>query len=274
MIDDLSASDWIDREIAALAENDDVQLLPRTAVFGYYHHNYLCALERRDGYLARPSNPANPSLKLWHIRAKQVILTTGAHERPLVFADNDRPGIMLASGAQTYVNRYGVAPGQTPVLFTNNDAAYEAAFDLAKAGLNVAAIVDLRYTVRVDLAERARAHEIALLTRSAVTAINGKKRINAIEVSSHDGSGYALNGPARVVDCDLLLMSGGWSPVVHLFSQSQGKLRFNDKMLCFVPESAREETLWAGAIGGTFDLVGCLSEGAQVGHPGCCKRRV
>ena len=265
-IDELPASDWLERERAALTKQADVRLLPRTTVFGYYQQNYLCALERRAGYLLNHSSPAAPSLRLWHIRAKQVILATGAHERPLVFADNDRPGIMLSSAAQTYVNRYGVAPGKTPVLFTNNDGAYEAAFDLAQAGLNVAAIIDLRPTVPVTLSERARALGIAVLIRTAVTAVHGRKRITSVEVSSHNGDGQVLDGPARVIDCDLLLMSGGWSPAVHLFCQSQGKLRFDTTAQCFVPETTRENTLWAGSVGGTFDLAGCLSEGASAGQ--------
>ena len=264
-VDGLDGTDWVTREIAALSEEPEVRLLPRTTVFGYYHHNYLCAVERRDHQDAKASSTANPRMRLWHIRANQVVLTTGAHERPLVFADNDRPGIMLASPAQCYVNRYAVTPGRKAVLFTNNDGAYEAALDLKSAGVEITAIVDLRAETTGPLAEQAREAGIDCLTNSAVTAVSGVKRVRGVKVHKLSGDGRSVTGPGRTFDCDLLLMSGGWSPVVHLFCHTQGKLAFDEVKACFVPQVPREATRWAGAVGGTFDLAGALAEGADRG---------
>ena len=144
-IDGAPALDWVAAAVAELHSLPEVRLLARTTVFGYYDHNYLGAVERVTDHLGPIAAPAElPRQRLWKIRARRVVLAAGAHERPLVFADNDRPGIMLASAARTYVNRYAVRPGSRAVVFTNNDSAYATARDLAGAGVEVAAVVDVR----------------------------------------------------------------------------------------------------------------------------------
>src|SRR5246127_2050483 len=172
-IDGRPAADWVADAVAELGRFADVRLLPRTTAFGYYDHNYLTLMERVTDHLASP--PAHlPRQRLWRVRAKQVVLATGAIERPLVFADNDRPGIMLAHAVSAYIRRYGVLPGRRAVLLTNNDGAYRAALDLAEAGGTVAAIVDLRPEVSGLLVEAARARGIGVLAHHAIVATSGK----------------------------------------------------------------------------------------------------
>jgi len=138
-IGDKLADDWAEEAGAELASIPGVRVLTRTSAFGYYDHNFVALLEKRTDHLGPQAPPGISRQRVWHVRAKQVVLATGAQERPLVFADNDRPGIMLASAVQTYVNRYGVVPGARAVVFTNNDAGYDAAADMAAGGIDVAA---------------------------------------------------------------------------------------------------------------------------------------
>ncbi len=265
-IDGAGAMDWVDQQVAALCANADVRLLSRTTVFGYYQDNYLCALERRSNDFERPSTPESTLYRLWHIRAKHVILTTGAHERPLVFANNDRPGIMLAGAARSYVNRYGVAPGRQAVLLTNNDGAYQAAFDLKEAGIDVAAIVDTRRDVAAWARARADNLELRVLDGCCITGVGGARHVSGVEVRALSEDGASVAGPARKFDCDLVMMSGGWSPVVHLLCHARGRLAFDPSRACFVPDRVSGPISWAGGVGGRFDLNSCLSDGAAAGR--------
>ena len=193
------------------------------------------------------------------------MLATGAHERPLVFADNDRPGVMLASAARTYVNRYGVKPGSRAVFVTNNDSAYGAAIDLAAAGLPVAAIADLRLSPTGPLVERAREAGIEILAGWAVIDTHGGRRVQAADVGRLDDTGEAVTGDVRRIDCDLVCVSGGWSPAVHLMSQSRGTVRFDDERACIVPDKSFQEERSAGASNGAFSLADCLAQGLSAG---------
>lgn len=143
MLDDKPAADWLLDTIAALADMDNVTMLPRSTVFGYYDHNFLTIAERCTDHLTEAER-SGVRQRIWRVRAKQVVLAQGAFERPLVFCNNDRPGVMMASAVSTYLNRYAVCPGQRAVVFTNNDSAYQTALDLARSGTNVVAIVDSR----------------------------------------------------------------------------------------------------------------------------------
>jgi sarcosine oxidase subunit alpha len=264
-IDGRPAADWAASVTAELAGYPDVRLLARTTVTGYYDQNYLVMAERRTDHLPRGSRPGVSRQRLWKVRAKQVVLATGAHERPLVFADNDRPGILLADAARSYVNRYGVQPGRRAVVLTNNDSAYAAALDLAAAGVEIAAIIDLRPEVSGALPTEARQRGLNILTNSAVVATAGAKRIAAVEVMSLSTDGATVTGAPRRIDCDLLAMSGGWNPAVHLFSQSAGKLRYDDALAGFVPGLSVQAERSAGACKGSFALPDCLAEGAAAG---------
>ena len=220
-----------------LAATPRLLLLPRTTALGYYDGNLVTAIERLDetGATATPL-AQGPRQRLWKIRAAHVVLATGAMERPLVFSNNDRPGIMLASAVHTYVRRFAVRPGNRAVVFTNNDSAYETAFALHEAGVEVAAVVDLRQYPGVDLAERVRQAGITLYAGSAVVDTRGRRALRAVHIARCDPTvAELIPGTLRSLRCDLLCVSGGWDPVVHLYAQAGGKLRFDAATAAFVP---------------------------------------
>ncbi|GAA3148583.1 2Fe-2S iron-sulfur cluster-binding protein [Streptomyces echinatus] len=249
---------------AALDAAPEAVVLPRTTAFGSYDDNYVLALQRRTDHLG-PEAPAGVSRqRLWHIRARQVILATGAHERPLVFAGNDRPGVMLAGAVRTYLNRYAVAPGSRAVVGTNNDSAYDTVADLHAAGIDIAAVVDARPGLSPRAAEVAAVTGVPVRTGSAVVGTEGEGRLSGVTVQALDADGR-LTGAPRSFDCDLLAVSGGWSPVVHLHSQRQGRLRWDEDLVAFVPDGAVRDQRVVGAARGTYDLDGCLAEGARAG---------
>lgn len=256
--------DWAGDIEALLEAAPEIRILRRTTVFGYYDDNHLLAVERRTNHLGAQA-PDNVSRERVHrIRARRVVLATGAHERSLAFADNDRPGIMLAASARTYVNRYGVVPGRRAVVFTTNDSAYAAARDLVAAGVDVVAIVDTRPAPGEHPVPGAE-----VLTGHAVVGTTGGDRLTAVTVAPYglDGSD-GPDGPAAVqreFDADLLLVSGGWNPVAHLFSQAGGKLRYDDGVGSFVPDTCRQAVEVVGAANGVFDLCAVLAEGAAAG---------
>ncbi len=251
--------DWVQEITARLATAPEVRVLPRTTVFGYYDDNHLLAVERRTNHLGADA-PDNVSRERVHrIRARRVILATGAHERSLAFANNDRPGVMLAASARTHLNRHGVLPGRHAVVFTTNDSAYAAALDLHAAGVDITAIVDTR-PAPGEWAERARAAGIEVLPGHAVIGTEGAPRVTAVTVAP-----YGESTGRREFAADLLLVSGGWNPVAHLFSQSGGKLRFDDTLGSFVPDTCRQAVEVVGAASGVLDLAAGLAQGAAAG---------
>ncbi|WP_405875233.1 sarcosine oxidase subunit alpha family protein [Streptomyces sp. NBC_00005] len=251
--------DWVEETVARLEAAPEVRVLRRTTAFGYYDDNHILAVERRTNHLgaAAPDNVSRE--RVWRIRARRVVLATGAHERSLAFADNDRPGVMLAASARTYANRHGVLPGRHAVVFTTNDSAYAAALDLATAGVDIAAIVDTRPEPG-EWADRARAAGIEVLSGHAVTGTEGEARLTAVTVAP-----YGQTVAEREFVADLLLVSGGWNPVAHLYSQAGGKLRHDDTLGTFVPESCRQAVEVAGSANGVLDLAGVLAQGAAAG---------
>lgn len=249
------------RELESMPE---VVILRRTTAFGYLDHNYLALAERVADHLPVPSGN-QPRQRLWRVRTKQVVLAAGAIERPLVFGGNDRPGVMLASAARTYLNRYAVRPGQQAVVFTNNDSAYAAAIDLARAGVKVEAIVDLRRTLAGELPKLAADMGLRILHGGAVVGTDGRRRIRRVWVSSLHADGGVPDRQPQGFHCDCLLMSGGWNPTVHLFSQSRGKLRFDDAAAAFVPDVGAQPERSAGACNGAESLAACFAEGARAG---------
>jgi sarcosine oxidase, subunit alpha len=252
---------WREATMAALGALPETRLLPRTTAFGYYDHNYLGLLERVSDHLGREAPPHLPRQRLWKVRARQVVLATGAIERPLVFAGNDRPGVMLAGAVRTYLHRYAVRPDRAVVL-TNNDGAYATALDLyaAKAGVTV---VDTRPAPSGALPERARASGIRVLAGHAVTATRGHRQVREVEVQPlRDGR---LEGAAERILCDVVAVSGGWNPTIHLQSQSRARPRYDEERAIFLPGAPVQAERSAGACNGTFTLAGCLREGAQAG---------
>ena len=260
-VDGVPALDWVARTAAELASTPEVVVLPRTTAFGDYDDNYVLAVQHRTDHLPGPVPDGVSRQRLWHIRARRVVLATGAHERPLVFAGNDRPGVLLASAVRTYLNRYAVAAGSRVVVATTNDSAYDTVADLLAAGVDVAAVVDARPE------PSARARELAgvrVLTGSAVVDTAGDPRVTGVLVSALDDDGL-LTGEAEEIGCDLLAVSGGWSPVVHLHSQRQGRLRWDDVVAAFVPDGDVRDQQVAGAARGTSGLADCLADGTRAG---------
>ncbi|MBK6013625.1 sarcosine oxidase subunit delta family protein [Streptomyces sp. MBT53] len=267
LLDSAQLLDWVAELSEELTTIPEVRVLPRTTVFGHYDDNHLLAVERRTNHLGAAAPTHVSRERVWRIRARRVVLATGAHERSLAFADNDRPGVMLAASARAYVNRHGVLPGRQAVVFTTNDSAYAAALDLASAGVNIAAIVDTRPSENepTEWAGRAREAGIEVLTGHAVVATEGSTegtpRLTAVTVAPYGET----TGTTRHFATDLLLVSGGWNPVAHLFSQAGGKLRYDDTLGSFVPDTCRQAVEVAGSANGTLDLAETLAQGAAAG---------
>jgi sarcosine oxidase, subunit alpha len=261
VIDGESTLAWVQRNVASLAQNSRVTLLPRTTAFGYFPHNLIGLNQRLADHLAIV--PVNqPRERLWQVRARAVVLATGAIERPLVFPGNDRPGILLAGAAHTYLNRYGVCVGTRVVVVTSGDEAYQAALDLHAAGVVIAAIADLRPEVAGALPDAARRAGIDVRPASTVLGTEGDLRVSGIALARVQSGNVQA---AQIIRCDAVLMSGGYTPSVHLFSQSRGKLQWNDDLQAFVPGSSAECAQSAGACRGIYGLAEVLADGARAG---------
>jgi sarcosine oxidase subunit alpha len=259
-IDGSDAAQWIAATVAELAGHPDVTLLLRTSAFGCYDANLVGLIERVADHLAIKPDWL-PRQRLWKLRARTVVLATGAHERGIAYANNDLPGTMLAGAVRTYVERYAVRPGSRAVVFANNDSAYATALALQRAGIGVAAIVDPRAGNALDgaLPHAARAAGLPIVAKSVVVGAHGTLRVRAVDVAPLAGG-----SPWRI-ECDLVAVSGGWNPAVHLFSQARGKLRYDEALATFVPASSPSPVSPAGAANGRFDLAGALAEGHAAG---------
>jgi sarcosine oxidase subunit alpha len=260
-IDALPALEWVAKSMATLAANPRVTLLPRTTAFGYFPHNFLGLNQRVGEHLAVPV-AGQPRERLWQVRAKSVVLASGSIERPLVFPGNDRPGILLAGAAQTYLNRYGVRVGNRVVVVTAADTAYQAALDLHAAGVSIAAIADIRAEVRGPLPEAARRAGLEVITGATVLGTEGDLKVSRIDLGKLE-NGVVRSGPSLAVDA--VLMSGGFTPSVHLFSQSRGKLQWSPELKAFVPGQSAECERSAGACRGVFELGEVIADGAAAG---------
>lgn len=255
-IDGHPAMAWVASVMAELAAAPEVRILARTLVSGYYDHNFVVACQRFDS----PRSSAHaPRQRLWKIRAREVVLATGAIERALVFPDNDRPGIMLAGAVRGYLNRFGVTAGSRVVIATVGDDGYRTALDLASAGVAIAAVLDLRVRAAGFLPQQARARGIEVLTGQRIVATGGRMRVSAVRVQPFAG------GTIREIACDLVAMSGGWIPTVHLFSQARGRLRFDARAGAFVPGEAMQPVRCAGSVQAAWLLHEALAQGFAAG---------
>ena len=255
---------WLDEVIDELQSCPEVRLLSRTVVAGYYDDNFLIANQRladhRADYSIHRARERN-----WRIRAKQVIVAAGSIERPLVFDNNDRPGIMLASAASEYMNRYGVRPGNRAVLFTNNDTAYPTAISMLENGIGLEAVVDVRNEVSNPSAQELVNRNVKVLKGSAVVRARGLSRVKAAEIMSLTSDRQSATGRRTVIKCDLLCVSGGWSPAVHLHAQSGGKPVYDQNSACFVPGEPVQNECSVGAANGTFTAYESLRDGYSAG---------
>ena len=261
-IDSRPASEWVAETVAALSDLPNVTLKLRTTHSGVYDHGYCLAAERLTDHA--PLGPG-PRERLWKIRASRVVAATGAIERPLSFAGNDLPGVMLASAVRDYVTDYGVAPGERTVVVTNNDDGYRTALALNKAGLSVPLILDARPDISGPLAREAREMGLSVVPGKGLAEVTGKGKVEAVRVAAIDGSGAVLDE----VRCDCVAMSGGWSPAVHLWSHAGGKLVWDEADAMFVPDPGRPPPgadgqamlRCAGAANGDLSAAGALEGG-------------
>src|SRR5919199_1433288 len=245
-LDDAPALQWVAAAVAELAGHPDVLHLQRTTAFGSYDDGFVLALERRTDHLGAAAPKHVSRQRVWRLRARSIVVATGAHERPVVFADNDRPGTMLAGAARTFLHRYGVLPGREAVVFTTNDSAYDAALDLHRAGVHVQAVVDARPEGSPRRAECEHAG-IRVLSGAVVTGTQGVERVtHALVAPFADGE----VGASSVIACDLLLVS-----------QARGRLGYDEGLGAFLPGEELDGLAVAGSAAGVLDLAGCLADG-------------
>ncbi|WP_295075289.1 sarcosine oxidase subunit alpha family protein [Tabrizicola sp.] len=223
---------WIAAVEADLMSRDNVTIRTRTCGFGVYDHGYVLADERVADHTPGDGRPKH---RLWRIRTAKIITATGAIERPLSFAGNDIPGVMLAAAVRDYVVNFAVSPGDRTVVVTNNDSAYQTALALKAAGLDVPAILDARETADGPLPQAARAAGIRVLTGKAIAKVKGGKRVSGVAICAQAGEGSVQ----EEIACEAVAMSGGWSPVVHLWSHCGGKLTWDETLSAFIPDPSR-----------------------------------
>ena len=245
-IDGKPATIWIDETLIALDAMPNVRIRNRTMGAGVYDHGYVLGYERiSDHEPDHGSGDDRPRHRLWRIRAGQVITATGAIERPLSFAGNDLPGVMLASAVRDYAVNFGVSAGERTVIVTNNDDAYRTALALHAAGTAVTAVIDARTQAKGALPDKVRALGIRVETGTGIAKVKGAARVEGVALCAQSGTGAKTEELA----CDVVAMSGGWSPVVHLWSHCGGKLSWDAERAMFRPDPDRAPT---GADGAPF----------------------
>ncbi len=256
---------WIDEIVNELSDSPEVRILTRSTVTGFYDSNFLMINERVSDHMLSPPDNVNRE-RIWRVRAKQVVLATGAIERPIVFKNNDLPGVMLASAVSEYLNRFGVKPGSSAVVFTNNNTAYQTAFDLIDAGIKLKAVVDFRLVGSSELKKRLEAKGVSVVTGAAVIDAKGKNKLNAVEIAQLSSDEQIQTDSKVVHECDLLAVSGGWSPAVHLHAQSGAKPRYDETKACFVPGKSVQLEKSIGAANAQFRIDLAIEEGFQAGE--------
>ena len=247
-------------EMVTALQNAGVRIMLRTTAFGLYDNGVAGLLERVTDHLQDP-DPYQPRQRFWTVRTSQTVLATGAIERHIAFGNNDRPAVMNAAAGRAYVNRFGVLPGEQIVVATNNDSAYSSAIDLATAGAEVT-LLDARSTLPGELAERAGAAGVSLRTNTAPLKAKGRVAVRGLELAVVAGNGWKAQGAEP---CDLILVSGGWSPAVHLMSHRGAKPKWNADNACFLAPSTHEAIHMAGCAAGFWRAPECESSGAAAG---------
>ena len=227
-----TSEEWLDSTLEELSAMQNVTIRSRTSVSGIYDHGFVIANERL------PKTVGNTGFlkhRLWKIRAKRIILATGAIERPLCFTGNDIPGVRLASGVRDYLLNFGVSSGDRTAIITNNDDAYKTAIALTEVGLSVPLILDTRNEIRGTLPTRAQKLGIRVEPARGIGDVIGKKSVAGLEMCSQVGEGTSL----EKIGCEVIAVSGGWSPTVHLWSHCNGKLKWDESRAMFVPDWKR-----------------------------------
>ena len=258
-INDQYSSDWLEKEIEQIKNLKNLEIKTRTSVAAYHGYNYLLARENLTDHLPLEKKQNLIRQRLLKIRAKKVITATGSIERPLIFDNNDRPGIMLSSAIKKYADFYGVACGKENVLFTNNDTAYETAISLNNKGIKINAIIDIREQNKSDLTNEINKAGIKIYNSYTVINTKGYKKINKITIMKLSKDGKTVTDSKIDINCDCLGVSGGWTPAVHLFTQSGGKLKFDDNDNIFIPNKYPSDQLSIGSCNGNLELDDIIS---------------
>jgi sarcosine oxidase subunit alpha len=254
------ATAWLGRVLDELARLPEVRVLTRTTAQALHPSRHALLLERVADHRL-DVDPRLPRERLWKVRPRAVLLATGRIERPLLFPDNDRPGILLAGAARAYLARFAVAVGREVVVATTDDLAYAAALELAAAGVRVHAIVDPRPEPG-PLARLAEAAGLPVLTGWTVTGSDGRLGLAAARLAPLDRDLRPVWARERTVPCDALLVSSGWTPSVHLLAQAGGRLAWDAERAAFLPAGAPEGVAAAGAVAGASTLGEALAQAA------------
>ncbi len=253
-INNQNSGSWLEKEINEIKKLKNLEIKTRTSVAAYHGYNFLLARENLTDHLPINQRKDKTRQKLLKIRAKKVITATGSIERPMIFDNNDRPGILLSSAIKRFADYFGVACGVKNILFTNNDSAYETAISLIQKGINIEAIIDNREEVNSKLIYEVEKNNIKIFKGYTVIDTFGYKRINKISIMQLSKDGQKVVGSKKILSCDCLGISGGWTPAVHLFTQSGGKLRFREDDQVFIPNIYPSDQLSIGACNGDFTL--------------------
>ena len=262
-INDLSPAEWIKVKRKELLNFKNIKTLNRTTVSAYHNYNYLIMMQNLTDHLSENEKKGKIRQRLWKVRAKKVILATGSIERPLVFDGNDRPGIMLSSAVKKYLNFYGVKCGNKIIIFTNNDSAYETAIELHNKNLKVQAIVDIREESSGDLPKKCNELGLKIYWKHTIVSSSGHTKVKNVSVMKLSKDNSVVIGKKINIKCDSVAMSGGWTPAVHLFTQSGGKLDFNNQNFCFYPKKTTQKQISIGSCNGTFKLADIINESNQ-----------
>ena len=256
LIDNQISEEWIDDAMTELQSMPNVTLKNRTMGAGVYDHGWATGYESITDHIPGKKGPRQ---RLWRIRAKRILTTTGAIERPLSFAGNDLPGVMLAGSVRDYLVDFGTSCGDIMVLATNNDDAYRTAIKQSEVGLKVAAILDARTSVTGELPNKARELGIRVETGMAISKVKGSKSVSGVSICLQAGEGV----PLEEIKCDIVAMSGGWSPIVHLWSHCGGKLNWDAENAMFRPDAERPPL---GDDGTGFVSVGGTANGYLIAN--------
>ena len=258
------SSSWLEKEINEIRKFENLEIKTRTSVAAYHGYNYLLARENLTDHLPLDQRKNKTRQRLLKIRAKKVISATGSLERPLIFDNNDRPGILISSAVEKYANLFGVACGEKNILFTNNDSAYETAISLHQKGINIEAIIDNREEIESKLIREIEKNKIKIYKGYTVVNTSGYKRIKSVSIMQLSKDGQKVIGAKKTISCDCLGVSGGWTPAVHLFTQSGGKLKFRDEDQVFIPNIYPSDQISIGSCNGDFTLDEILSNTIKI----------
>ncbi len=263
-IDGEPARAWLAKMQRELAAMDNVQVLPNTTCFAAYEHGMWGLLERLRHHGTEQDKPNAPRQRMWWLRAPRSVIATGAIERPMVFANNDLPGVTLASSAATYANRFAVKPGDRTIVFTNNNSGYVSALSLIEAGVEVKAIVDTRPAPSGAMAQRLLECGVTIFPGHGISRARGWHDLHHLRIAPIDEEGVAQRGGV-LMSCDSLAVSGGWSPVIHLPSHQGAKVQWNEEQACFIVAEAPAGMAIVGGAAASFALAQAVQEGATAG---------